>query len=94
MATTICTLICSAMVITSIVEFTKPAFADLVKKKYITTICIAISFVLGLIASFSFSFWLELNVWMRILLGLALGTGATLWYDIRKVVQEFTSDKA
>lgn len=91
MTTTICIIICSAMVITSIVEFTKPAFQDLVKKKYLSAICIAISFILWLIAAFSFNYWLDLTIGAKILLWLWLGTGATIWYDVWKVVQEFTS---
>lgn len=93
MATTICSLIITAMVITSIIEFAKPSYVGLVKKKYVATISIAIAFVLWIIAAFSIDFWLELEVGAKILLWLALGTWSTLWYDVWAVVQQFTEHK-
>ena len=93
MATNICTLICAATVISWIVEFAKPAYEKIVSKKYEWSISIWLSFILWIVASFSLVWYLtiELNIWATILLWLALGTWATLFYDVWRIVQEFTS---
>lgn len=93
MATNICILICAATVISWIVEFAKPSYISLVSKKYQATISIWLSFILWIIASFSLVWYLsiELNMWATVLLWLALGTWATLRYDLWRIIQDFTS---
>ena len=93
MTTTICSLIVTAMVITSVCNFIKSSISWILKKKQITLIAMGASFVLGLIAAFSINFWIELEVGAKILLWLALWTGSWIWYDARSVIQEFSSKK-
>lgn len=95
MQTTIIILIATAMVITSIVNFAKPAYEEFVGK-YAVTINIALSFILGVCSSFAIRPYLDidLSVWAVILLWLALWTGATIFYDIWKLVQNLGSTKA
>lgn len=83
------------MVITSIVNFAKPAYEQFVGR-FATTINIALSFILGVCSSFAVSPYLELDLsaWALILLWLALGTGATIFYDIWKLVQNLGSTKS
>lgn len=50
-------------------------------------ISIAIAFALGLLAVFSFDFGVELTVGAKILFGLALWTGSTVWYDAWEVIK-------
>lgn len=94
MQTTILILIWTAMVITTIVNFAKPWYKDFVGK-YETTINIALSFILWVCSSFAVRPYLEidLSVWALILVGLALGTWANIFYDIWKLVQNFGSKK-
>ena len=94
MQTTIIILIATAMVITSIVNFAKPAYEEFVGK-YAVTINIALSFILGVCSAFAIRPYLEidLSAWAVILLGLALGTWATIFYDIRKLIQNLGSSK-
>lgn len=94
MQTTIIILIATAMVITSIVNFAKPAYEKFVWE-YATTINIALSFILWVCSSFAVAPYLEiqLSTWALILLGLALGTWATIFYDIWKLVQNLGSTK-
>ena len=89
MTSTIMILIVSATVISTIISFAKPAYEWLVKKKYIATISIGLAFVLGILASFSIDFWLDLTGWAKILLWLALGTGSTIWYDLWEILKAF-----
>ena len=94
MQTTLLILIGTAMVITSIVEFAKPWYEEFVGK-YATTINIALSFILWVCSAFAVSPYLEfeLSNWALILLGLALWTWATIFYDIWKLVQNAGSVK-
>lgn len=79
-------VVCST-VISTIISFAKPAYEGLVKKKYIATISIGLAFILGIVAAFSVDFWLELTVWAKILLWLALGTWSTIWYDAWEILK-------
>lgn len=94
MQTTIITLIATAMVITSIVNFAKPGYKDFVWK-YEVTINIALSFLLWVCSAFAIQPYLELeiSVGALILLGLALGTWANIFYDIWKLIQNLGSTK-
>lgn len=92
MHTTFLILIITATVITKIVDFAKPAYEDLVGK-YAVTFNIILSFLLGVCASFAIAPFLEfqLSINALVLLGLALGTGATIFYDVWKLVQNWGS---
>lgn len=94
MQTTLLILIGTSMVITAIVNFAKPWYKDLVGK-WETTINIALSFILWVCSAFAVRQYLEieLNIWALILIGLALGTWATIFYDIWKLVQNAGSVK-
>lgn len=94
MQTTIIILIGTAMAITSIVNFAKPAYEQFVGK-FNGTINIALSFLLGIASAFAVSPYLELQLstWALILLWLALWTWATIFYDIWKLVQNLGSTK-
>ena len=94
MQTTIIILTATAMVITSIVNFAKPAYEQFVGR-FAVTINIALSFILGVCSSFAVSPYLELELstWALVLLWLALGTWATIFYDIWKLVQNLGSSK-
>ena len=94
MQTTILILIWTAMVITSIVNFAKPAYEQFVGR-FGVTINIALSFILWICGAFAVSPYLEINlsIWALILLGLALGTWATIFYDIWKLVQNLGATK-
>ena len=77
-----------ATVITSIVNFLKPAYKKFAGK-FTVTINIAVSFALWILASFSVAPYLglELNTGMLIILGLALGTGSNIFYDLWEIVK-------
>ena len=92
MQTTIIILIAVAMIITSIVNFAKPAYEEFVGK-YAVSINIALSFILGVCSAFAVRPYLEfdLSTWAIILLGLALWTWATIFYDIWSLIQWFWS---
>lgn len=92
MQTTIIILIATAMVITTIVNFAKPAYEQFVWR-FATTINITLSFVLGICAAFAVRPYLDIEVasWALVLLGLALGTWANIFYDIWKLVQNLGS---
>lgn len=94
MQTTIIILIGTAMVITTIVNFAKPGYREFVGK-YETTINIALSFILWVCSAFAVKPYLEIELWIwaLILLWLALGTGANIFYDIWKLVQNLGSVK-
>ena len=94
MQTTLLILIWTAMVVTTIVNFSKPAYEEFVWK-YATSINIALSFILWVCSAFAVSPYLEfqLSNWALILVGLALGTWATIFYDIWKLVQNLGSTK-
>lgn len=80
-------------VITSIVNSIKPAYKK-VAWKWTVTISTAIAFVLWILASFSIIpyTWLDVNVWLTILVGLALGTWSNVFYDIWELIKTW-SDK-
>lgn len=94
MQVSIIILISTAMVITSIVNFAKPAYKDFVWK-YEQTINIALSFILWVCSAFAISPYLELQLsaWALILIWLALWTGANIFYDIWKLVQNLWATK-
>ena len=89
MTNTILILIACAMVITSVVNFAKPAYKSKTGKRA-STITIGLSFALGILASFSVAPYLELclNTGLLILLWLWLGTGSNLFYDIWSLIRE------
>lgn len=92
MQTTIIILLSTAMIITSIVNFAKPAYQEFVWK-YEPTINIALSFILWVCSAFAIRPYLEweLATWAVILLWLALGTWANIFYDIWSLIQGFGS---
>ena len=94
MQTTLLILIGTAMVITSIVNFAKPAYQEFVGK-FEQTVNIALSFILWVCSAFAVSPYLEfpLSVWALILIWLALGTGANIFYDIWKLIQNLGATK-
>ena len=94
MQTTLLILIWTAMVVTTIINFAKPAYEWFVWK-YATSINIALSFILWVCSAFAVSPYLEfqLSNWALILVGLALWTGANIFYDIWKLVQNLGSTK-
>lgn len=81
-------LIATSMVISSVIDFAKPAYKKFAGK-FAVSINILLSFILWEIASFSIAplLGLELNAGMLILLGLALWTGSNIWYDLLKLVK-------
>lgn len=94
MQTTLLILIWTAMVVTNIINFAKPAYEEFVGK-FATSINIALSFILWVCSAFAVSPYLEfqLSNWALILVGLALWTGANIFYDIWKLVQNLWSTK-
>lgn len=94
MQTSILILIGASMVITSIVNFAKPAYQEFVWK-YEQTVNIALSFILWVCSAFAISPYLEfqLSTWALILIWLALWTGANIFYDIWKLVQNLWATK-
>ena len=94
MQVTILILIATSMVITSIVNFAKPAYEDFVGR-FAVTINILLSFILWVCSSFAIRPYLEIELatWAVILLWLALGTWATIFYDIWRLVQNLGSSK-
>jgi hypothetical protein len=95
MQTTILILIGTAMVITTIVNFAKPWYKEFVWK-YETSINIVLSFILWICSAFAIRPYLEIDlwVWALILVWLALGTWANIFYDIWKLVQNLGSTKS
>ena len=95
MQTTILILIATAMVITTIVNFAKPAYEQFVGR-FSVTINIALSFILWVCSAFAIRPYLEFEVasGALVLLWLALGTGANIFYDIWKLVQNLGSTKS
>ena len=76
------------------INFAKPAYKNFAWK-FEATINIGLSFILGIVASFSVAPYLELelNTGLLILLGLGLWTGSNLFYDLLKLVQNAGSTK-
>lgn len=94
METLIIGLILISTVITTIVNFAKPAYEQFVWKRAVT-INIGLSFILGICSAFAIFPMLdiELSAWATILMWLGLGTGSTVFYDLRKLVQNLGSTK-
>lgn len=94
MQTTILILIGTAMVITTIVNFAKPAYERFVWE-WAVTINIALSFILWVCGAFAVRPYLDIEIanGALILLWLALGTWANIFYDIWKLVQNLGSTK-
>lgn len=88
MTNTILILIVCSTVITSVVNCLKPAFKKF-SGKYTVTVCTFLAFLLGVLASFSVApyLWYELNTWVIILVGLALGTWSNLVYDVWDIIK-------
>lgn len=93
MTTIILILVACATTITSVVNFAKPAY-DQFAGKFTATINIALSFILWIITSASVVpfLWLDLPGWAIVLIGLALGTGSNIFYDLRELVKN-TGDR-
>lgn len=87
--TTIVILIIISMIITSIVNFIKEAINGIAKKKTLPVISMGIALVLWVLAAFSFDLGVEFSIGAKVLLGLALGTGAQVFYDIWEVLKSF-----
>ena len=94
MQTTLFILLGTSMVITSIVNFAKPAYEQFVGK-FATTINIAFSFLLGIAWAFAVKPYLDIEIasGALVLLWLAIGTWANIFYDIWKLVQNLGSKK-
>lgn len=86
---TILALIICSMIIVSITNFIKEAVAGISKKKVLPVYSMAISFILWIIAAFSFDLWAEYAIGAKLLLGLALGTWSQVFYDILELVKSF-----
>lgn len=88
MTNVILILVVCSTVITSIVNVAKPAYKRLAGK-YAISITTILSFVLGIISSFSLSSYLglDLNVGMQLMLWLALGTGSNIFYDVWELIK-------
>lgn len=88
MTNLILTLIVCSTVITSIVNVAKPAYKKFAGK-YAISITTALSFLLGILSSFSLAGYLglELNTWLLIMLGLALGTWSNIFYDCWELIK-------
>ena len=91
MTTTILILIACSTVITSIVNAAKPWYKKFAGN-YTVTVSLALSFVLGIIASFSVAPYLfvDLNAGVLVLIGLALGTWSNLFYDLWELIKTTT----
>lgn len=92
MTTAILILIACSTVITSIINAAKPAYKKFAWK-YTVSISVFLSFVLGLVASFSVApyLWMELNTWLLVLIWLALGTWSNLFYDLWEIIKSATA---
>ena len=91
MTSTILILIACSTVITSVVNAAKPWYKRFAGK-YTVTVSVFLSFLLGIIASFSVAPYLaiEFNAWVLVLMGLALGTGSNLFYDLWELIKSTT----
>ena len=84
----ILTLIVCSTVITSIVNVAKPAYKKFAGK-YAISITTLLSFLLGILSSFSLSVYLGwgYNAWILIMLWLALWTGSNIFYDVWELIK-------
>ena len=82
------TFVVTSTIITTIVNFIKPAYKKFAGR-FNATISIAVSFILWVLASFSVAPYLglELNTGMLILLWLTLGTWSNIFYDLWNIVK-------
>lgn len=85
--TTVVILIIISMIITSICNFIKEAISWITRKKVLPIISMGIALVLWVLSAFSFDLWMSFSIWAKILLWLALGTGAQIFYDIRELLK-------
>lgn len=94
MQTAIILMIIASTIITTIVNFAKPAYKDLVGKRE-ATINIGLSFVLGICSAFAIVPYMEIEIWVgaTILIWLALWTWSTVFYDLWKLIQNLGSTK-
>lgn len=94
MDTLIIWLIIISTVITTIVNFAKPAYEPFAGRRA-TTINIWLSFVLGVASAFAIIPYLDIQIWVwaTILIWLGLGTGSTVFYDLWKLIQNLGSTK-
>lgn len=94
MQTTLLILLWTSMVITSIVNFAKPAYEQFVWR-FATTINIALSFALWICGAFAIRPYLDLEIasGALVLLWLAIGTWANIFYDVWKLIQNLGSRK-
>ena len=88
MTNLILTLIVCSTVITSIVNVAKPAYKKFTGR-YAISITTLLSFLLGILSAFSLAGYLglELNTWLTLMLGLALGTWSNIFYDCWELVK-------
>jgi len=88
MTNLILTLIVCSTVITSIVNVAKPAYKKFAGK-YAISITTLLSFLLGILSAFSLAghLGLDLNAWLTLMLGLALGTWSNIFYDCWELVK-------
>ena len=88
MTNLILTLIVCSTVITSIVNCMKPGYKKLTGK-YAVSVSVLLGFALGILAAFSIAphLWIELNVGLKVLLWLALGTGSNIFYDAWELIK-------
>lgn len=86
---TILALIICSMIIVSITNFIKESVSSISKKKVLPVYSMAISFILWIIAAFSFDLGAEYAIGAKLLLGLALGTWSQVFYDILELVKSF-----
>ena len=88
MQTTFIILIACATVVTTITNFIKPIWKGSKNEKTFSILC---SLVLGVVSAFSVEWylWIELTTGALILIGLAIGTGAGIWYDLWSLIKGF-----
>lgn len=93
MQTAIILMIIASTIITTIVNFAKPAYKDLVWKRE-TTINIGLSFVLWICSAFAIVPYVEIEIWVwaTILIWLALWTWSTVFYDMWRLIQNWWSN--
>ena len=94
MPITLLILLWSSMVITSIVNFAKPAYEQFVWR-FATTINIALSFILWICGAFAVKPYLDIEIanGALVLLWLAIWTWANIFYDLWKLIQNLGSNK-
>lgn len=94
MNTIIIGMIIISTVISTVVNFAKPAYEQFTWKRAVT-VNIGLSFLLGIASAFAVIPYtgLQIWVWASILVWLALGTGSTVFYDIWKLIQNLGSTK-